>query len=37
VLIVWRIEGEEEMLVAEFGGEYWEYRRKTRKLFPYFY
>ncbi len=36
-LIIWRIDGEEEMLIEAFGDEYREYRKHTHKLFPYFY
>lgn len=33
-VMIWRIGGEEEMLVEAFGDEYREYRRRTRRLFP---
>ena len=32
-----RIEIEEEMLIKEFGEEYMEYRKRTKKLIPYLY
>lgn len=35
--IVWRIRGEEAMLVAEFGDEYRAYVRRTRRLVPFIY
>ena len=31
------IEIEEEMLIKEFGEEYMEYRKRTKKLIPYLY
>ena len=32
-----RIENEERMLIEEFGQEYEEYRKRTKKLIPYLY
>lgn len=37
LFLVFRIQVEERMLVAEFGEEYEEYKRKTKKLLPYIY
>jgi protein-S-isoprenylcysteine O-methyltransferase Ste14 len=36
-LIFYRIKIEEEMLLEEFGGEYREYIKQTKKLIPYIY
>jgi protein-S-isoprenylcysteine O-methyltransferase Ste14 len=33
-VMIWRIGGEEEMLVEAFGDEYREYQRRTRRLLP---
>jgi protein-S-isoprenylcysteine O-methyltransferase Ste14 len=33
-VMIWRISGEEEMLVEAFGDEYREYQMRTRRLFP---
>jgi len=35
--ISWRIKGEEEMLLIEFGEEYRAYMRKTKRLIPFVY
>jgi len=35
--LLWRIKGEERMLVAEFGEEYRMYMRRTKKLIPFLY
>jgi len=37
IFLLLRIEIEEKMLIAEFGLEYEEYRKKTKKLIPYLY
>lgn len=37
IFILWRIKGEEEMLLAEFGDEYRMYMKSTKKLIPYIY
>lgn len=37
IVVVWRIRGEEEMLVEAFGDEYRAYQRKTRRLIPHVY
>jgi len=36
-LFIYRIGVEEKMLIEEFGDEYLEYTKATRKLFPYIY
>jgi protein-S-isoprenylcysteine O-methyltransferase Ste14 len=35
--ILYRIEVEEKMLIQEFGNEYLEYKKHTKKLIPYVY
>jgi protein-S-isoprenylcysteine O-methyltransferase Ste14 len=35
--VLYRIEIEEKMLIQEFGNEYLEYRKHTKKLIPYVY
>jgi len=35
--LIWRIHIEEKMLISEFGKEYEEYTKKTKKLIPYIY
>ena len=37
LLVIWRIGGEEEMLLEAFGDDYRDYQRKTRKLVPLIY
>jgi protein-S-isoprenylcysteine O-methyltransferase Ste14 len=37
IAYIYRIQSEEAMLVAEFGGEYEEYIRRTKRLIPYVY
>lgn len=37
LFITWRIKGEEEMLLKEFGNEYREYMKRTKKLIPFIY
>lgn len=37
IFLIIRIEIEEKMLIAEFGPEYEEYKKKTKKLIPYIY
>jgi protein-S-isoprenylcysteine O-methyltransferase Ste14 len=37
MFLLFRIPIEEEMLLNEFGEEYEEYRKKTKKLIPYIY
>lgn len=37
LVLLFRIEIEERMLVQEFGREYEEYRKNTKKLIPYIY
>ncbi len=37
IFLLFRIEIEERMLIGEFGLEYEEYKKKTKKLFPYIY
>jgi len=37
IFLIIRIEIEEKMLIAEFGAEYQEYKKKTKKLIPYLY
>ena len=37
LLVIWRIGGEEEMLLEAFGDDYRDYKRKTRKLVPLIY
>lgn len=37
IFLLFRIEIEERMLVDEFGHEYKEYKKRTKKLFPYIY
>ena len=37
LILLFRIEIEEKMLVQEFGQEYEGYRKKTKKLIPYIY
>lgn len=34
---IYRIKVEERMLIEEFGGEYLEYMKRTKKLLPYVY
>ena len=36
-MLLFRIGIEERMLVEEFGAEYEEYMRRTKKLIPYVY
>ncbi len=35
--LLFRIQLEEEMLVSEFGTEYEEYKRKTKRIIPFIY
>jgi protein-S-isoprenylcysteine O-methyltransferase len=37
IAYIYRIRSEEAMLVARFGQEYEEYRRRTKRLIPYLY
>ena len=37
IFLLFRIEIEEKMLIDEFGNEYEEYKKRTKKLFPYLY
>jgi protein-S-isoprenylcysteine O-methyltransferase Ste14 len=37
MFLLFRIPIEEEMLLNEFGEEYEDYRKKTKKLIPYIY
>jgi len=37
VFYLFRIQVEERMLINEFGNEYKEYRKRTRKIIPYLY
>lgn len=37
IFLILRIEIEEKMLIAEFGPEYEEYKKKTKKLLPHLY
>jgi len=37
LFLPFRIEIEERMLLAEFGQEYEEYKKRTKKLIPYIY
>ncbi|NTW72912.1 MAG: isoprenylcysteine carboxylmethyltransferase family protein [Eubacteriaceae bacterium] len=37
VFIRWRIKGEEEMLLAEFGDQYRMYMKRTKRLIPFIY
>ena len=37
IFLFYRIEIEEKMLIAEFGLEYEEYKKKTKKLIPHLY
>jgi protein-S-isoprenylcysteine O-methyltransferase Ste14 len=37
VVLAWRTRHEERMLVAEFGDEYRDYARRTRRLLPFIY
>ena len=37
IILLFRIETEEKMLIEEFGEEYREYQRNTKKLIPYIY
>lgn len=37
IAYIYRIQSEEAMLIAEFGGEYEEYIRRTKRLIPYVY
>jgi len=37
IFLILRIEIEEKMLIAEFGSEYEEYKKKTKKLIPNLY
>lgn len=37
IFLIIRIEIEERMLITEFGSEYEEYTKKTKKLIPYLY
>ena len=36
-LVLWRIRGEEAMLVAGFGQAYRDYQRRTKRLIPVVY
>jgi protein-S-isoprenylcysteine O-methyltransferase Ste14 len=37
ILLLFRIEIEERMLIETFGEDYREYRKNTRKIIPYVY
>jgi len=37
IFLVIRIQTEEKMLVSEFGAEYEQYKKRTKKLLPYIY
>ena len=37
IFLIFRIEIEESMLIDEFGHEYEEYKKRTKKLFPFIY
>jgi len=37
IFLIIRIQTEEKMLVSEFGKEYEEYKKRTKKLLPYIY
>lgn len=37
ILLLFRINAEEEMLIEVFGSEYEDYKRKTKRLIPYVY
>jgi protein-S-isoprenylcysteine O-methyltransferase Ste14 len=37
IFLILRIEIEEKMLIAEFGPDYEEYKKKTKKLIPHLY
>lgn len=37
IFILWRIKGEEDMLLAEFGDEYRTYMKSTKRLIPFIY
>jgi protein-S-isoprenylcysteine O-methyltransferase Ste14 len=37
MFLLFRIEIEEKVLIAEFGLEYEEYKKKTKKLIPHLY